>query len=199
MQKKLNIADVLFSKVRQRVLGLLYGRPDVDFHTNEVIRLVGSGRGAVQRELESLVTAGLIIVKQVGNQKRYQANQSTSFFADLRNLILKTFGLADVLTEALQPIVKQIDVAFIYGSVARQEDTVNSDIDLMVIGNDLTYADMFQLLEKAEAKLGRKINPTFYTPTEWLRKMKENNNFVSSVIKQPKIFLVGTESELQSR
>jgi predicted nucleotidyltransferase len=146
-----------------------------------------------------LAAAGLIIVKQVGNQKRYQANQTTAFFADLRNLILKTFGLADVLREALQPIVKKIDVAFIYGSIAKQEDTVNSDIDLMIIGNDLTYADMFQLLEKSEAQLVRKINPIFYTSTEWLRKIKENNNFVRNVVKQPKIFLVGTESELQFR
>lgn len=197
MQKKINLADALFSKVRQRVLGLLYSQPDADFHTNEVIRLAGSGTGAVQRELESLTAAGLIIVKQVGNQKRYQANQNTPFFADLRNLILKTFGLADVLREALQPIAKQIHIAFIYGSVAKQEDTVNSDIDLMIIGNDLTYADMFQLLEKAEAQLGRKINPTFYTPTEWSRKLKEHNNFVTKVMKHPKIFLVGTENEFQ--
>lgn len=198
-RRKINISDALFSKVRQRLLGLLYTQPDVDFHTNEIIRLAGSGTGAVQRELKNLVAADLVIVKQFGNQKRYQANRNTPFFTDLRNLVLKTFGLADVLREALKPMAKQIHIAFIYGSVAKQEDTANSDVDLMVIGEDITYADMFQLLEKAEVQLGRKINPTFYTPSVWSHKIREQNNFVTKITKQPKIFLVGTESELQLR
>lgn len=196
MKKKITISDALFSKVRQRVLGLLYGQPDSDFHTNEIIRLTDSGTGAVQRELESLTGAGLVIVKQVGNQKRYQANRDTPFFAELRSIVLKTFGLADVLRETLKPIAKQIHIAFIYGSIAKQEDTANSDIDLMIIGENLTYAGMFPLLEKAESQLGRKINPTFYSPSEWLRKNKDGNGFVKKILEHPKIFLIGTEDEL---
>lgn len=192
----MTISDALFSKVRQRVLGLLYGQPDSDFHTNEIIRLTDSGTGAVQRELESLASADLVIVKQVGNQKRYQANRDTPFFAELRSIVLKTFGLADVLRETLKPVAKQIQIAFIYGSIAKQEDTAKSDIDLMVIGIDLTYADIFELLEKAEAQLGRKINPTFYSTSEWLRKNKDGNNFVTKMLQHPKIFLIGTENEL---
>lgn len=196
MRKKISISDALFSKVRQRVLGILYGQPNSDFHTNEIIRLTDSGTGAVQRELESLTAAGLVIVKQIGNQKRYQANQNTAFFAELRSLVLKTFGLTDVLREMLKPIEKQIHTAFIYGSVAKQEDTANSDIDLMIIGENLTYADMFQLLEKTETKLGRKINPTFYSFHEWLRKNNKGNHFVIKILKQPKLFLIGTENDL---
>jgi predicted nucleotidyltransferase len=196
MKKKMTISDALFSKVRQRVLGLLYGQPDSDFHTNEIIRLTNSGTGAVQRELESLTSAGLVIVKQVGNQKRYQANRDTPFFMELRSIVLKTFGLADVLRETLIPITTKIRIAFIYGSIAKQEDTAKSDIDLMIIGTDLTYADIFELLEKAEAQLGRKINPTFYSASEWLRKNKDKNNFVIKVLQHPKIFLIGTEDEL---
>lgn len=195
MQKKTNVADALFSKVRQRVLGLLYGQPDVDFHTNEIIRLTNSGTGAVQRELESLTAAGLVIVKQVGNQKRYQANQNTPFFAELRSIVLKTFGLADVLRKVFEPISNQIHIIFIYGSIAKQQDRANSDIDVMIIGENLTYADIFQLLEKAEAQLGRKINPTIYSSFEWLKKYEEGNNFVMKVLEQPKIFLIGTENE----
>ena len=195
-KKKINISDALFSKVRQRVLGLLYTQPDSDFHTNEIIRLTDSGTGAVQRELESLTGAGLVIVKQVGNQKRYQANRDTPFFTELRSIILKTFGLTDVLRETLKPIAKQIHIAFIYGSIAKQEDTAKSDIDLMIIGENLTYADVFQLLEKAESQLGRKINPTFYSPSEWLRKNKDRNDFVKKILKHTKIFLIGTEDEL---
>lgn len=101
-----------------------------------------------------------------------------------------------MLRETLKPIAKQIPIAFIYGSIAKQEDTAKSDIDLMIIGKNLTYADIFQVLEKAETELGRKINPTFYSPLEWLRKSKAGNDFVKKILKHPKIFLIGTEDEL---
>lgn len=196
MSTIINISDALFSKAQQRVLGLLYGQPDADFYTNEIIRLSDLGTGAIQRELEKLTAAGLISVKKVGNQKRYQANRNAPFFAELRSIILKTFGLADVLQEALKPIMKKIHIAFIYGSIAKQEDTATSDIDLMLIGNNITYADIFGLLEKAESQLGRKINPTFYSLLDWVKKFKEDNNFVSKVIRNQKIFLKGNEDEL---
>lgn len=196
VEKKINISDALFSKVRQRVLGLLYGRPDSDFHTNEIIRLTDSGTGAVQRELKSLTAANLITVKQLGNQKRYQANRNAPFFLELRSIILKTFGLADILSEALKPAAKKIHIAFIYGSVAKQIDTANSDIDLMIIGANVTYADLFKLLEHAETQLGRKINPTFYSISEWSRKINEGNNFVTKILEQPKIFIIGKEDAL---
>lgn len=195
-QHKVNISDALFSKVRQRVLGLFYGNPNSDYHTNEVIRLTQSGTGAVQRELKNLSSAGLIIIKQVGNQKRYQANRESPFFSELRTIVIKTFGLADVLKNALHPIANQIQFAFVYGSVAKQEDTAKSDIDLMLIGNNLTYADMFQLLQETEVKLGRKINPTFYSPKEWKDKLKDGNSFLIKILKQPKIFLIGEDDEL---
>lgn len=196
MSDQISFADGLFSKVRQRILALLYGQPDFDFHTNEIIRLSDSGTGAVQRELKNLLAAGLIIVKQLGNQKRYQANRANPLFTELRNIVLKTFGLADVLSTAIKPAAKKIQIAFIYGSIAKQEDTANSDIDLMIIGNNLTYADVFHLLEKSEIQLGRKINPSFYSPSEWLRKNNEKNHFIKKILEQPKIFLIGTEDEL---
>jgi len=192
---KISLADALFSKVQQNVLGLLYGQPDSDFHTNEIIRLTQSGTGAVQRELAKLTAVGLLIVKQVGNQKRYQANRATPLFSELRSIVLKTFGLADVIREVLSPLTQQIHLAFIYGSIAKQVDTASSDIDLMLISDNLTYAEIFQLLESAETKLGRKINPTFYSSAEWTRKYQERNNFVTQILKQPKIFLIGTEDE----
>src|SRR5579863_352586 len=158
----LSVSSVLFSKVQQQVLGLLYGHPNSDFYTNEIIRFTQSGTGAVQRELARLVASGLVTVKQVGNQKRYQANQNTPFFSELRSLIQKTFGLADVLKEALMPFIKQIEFAFIYGSIAKKEDKADSDIDLMIISQQLTYSEIFQCLVVAEEKLGRKISPVLY-------------------------------------
>jgi predicted nucleotidyltransferase len=190
----INISNALFSNAQQQVLGLLYAHPNSDFHTNEIIRLSHIGTGAVQRELVKLTAARILTVKQVGNQKRYQANQSSPLFAELRSIILKTFGLADILKAAIIPCAEKMTVAFIYGSIAKQEDTAQSDIDLMIISEQLTYAEVFKLLEPAEVQLGRKINPTFYTPAEWVR--KKNNHFILQVIKQPKIFLIGTENEL---
>ncbi|TAK79138.1 MAG: transcriptional regulator [Gammaproteobacteria bacterium] len=192
---KHNFSDILFSKARQRVLGLLYSQPDRSFHTNEIIRLTHTGTGAIQRELEKLSKVGILTVKQYGNQKHYQANSAMPFFSELRGMVLKTFGLADILRQALKPIASQIYVAFIYGSIAKQEDTAHSDIDLMLVSDNLTYAELFQLLENAEAHLGRSINPTFYSPTEWARKLKEGNHFLTQIIKQPKIFLIGTEDD----
>lgn len=194
--KKFNLSNILFSKTQRGVLGLLYGQPDSDFYTNEIIRSAQSGRGAVQRELAKLSDAGLIIIKALGNQKRYQANRDSPFFAELRSIVLKTFGLADIVKEALNPQKKNIDFAFIYGSITKQEDNAQSEIDLMIISDKLTYTQLFQLLNHAEEKLRRKINPIFYSNTEWQRRRNEGNNFITQLINQPKIFLIGTADEL---
>lgn len=168
--KSKNLANALFPKTRQRVLGLLYGQPDKDFNTNEIIRHTNMGSGAVQRELEQLSSVGLITFQIVSNQKRYKANQSSPLYDELRSITLKTFGLADVLKEALELLRDKIFIAFIYGSIAKQTDTINSDIDIMIIGNDLTYSDFFSTITEAESTLDRKINPTFHTPQEWKHK-----------------------------
>lgn len=192
------VSNVLFSKTQQQVLGLLYGFPSENFHTNDIIRQTHAGTGAVQRELIKLTAAGILTMKQIGNQKRYQANPANPFFMELRGLILKTFGLADLLKKAIIPLTEKIICAFIYGSIAKQQDTALSDIDIMFIGEQLTYADLFDRLASAEAQLKRKINPTFYTPHDFARKRETANHFIIQVLKQPKIFLIGTENELNA-
>lgn len=196
-RKKTNAIHALFPKVRQRVLQLLYGKPDQLFYTNEIIRLTDSGTGAVQRELAKLSDMQLIKSEIFGNQKRYQADQSSPLFSDLRNIILKTFGLSDILREALTPIAAQIQFAFIYGSIASNQDTTKSDIDLMIISDTLTYAEIFPLLEEPQIKLGRQINPTFYSEEDWIKKCKGKNHFALQVIQKPKIFIIGTEDEFK--
>ncbi len=192
-------SNILFSNVQQSILRLLYLKPDSNYNTNEIIRNAQSGRGAVQRELEKLLTAELIIVQPLGNQKRYRANQNLPFYTELRSIIIKTFGLSDILSEELKqsPLSKQINIAFIYGSLPRQTDSTGSDIDLMLIGDSLTYADIFQSLKNVETTLGRKVNPTIYSLQDWLKKLKEGNNFIKQIVQQPKIFLIGTEDELK--
>ena len=152
----------------------------------------------MQRELATLSEAGLLTVKRQGNQKHYQANADAPVFAELRGLVLKTMGLADVLSAALAPLAPQIELAFVYGSVAKQQDTVDSDIDVMIVSTGLGYADLFGTLESATATLGRKVNATLYTPAEMIKRMSQDNAFVTRVLRQPKIWLIGNEEQLNA-
>ena len=198
MKKNLKSTHIaLFSKVRQRVLGLLYEKPDQLFYTNEIIRLSDSGTGAVQRELKKLLAADLITVQSFGNQIRYQANTHSPLFMDLRNIILKTTGLASIIQKALIPVSNEMQYAFIYGSIASGKESAKSDIDLMIISDTLTYADIFSILEAPSKKLGRAINPTFYTKHDWIKKKQNKNNFIMQVEQQSKIFLIGNKDEFE--
>jgi predicted nucleotidyltransferase len=190
------VADALFAKVQQRVLGVLFGKPGRSFYANEVIGLARSGTGAVQRELVRLEAAGLVVASRIGKQKHYQANQRSPVFAELRALVLKTSGLADVLREALTPVADKVRAAFVYGSIAKGQDTAASDIDLMVISERLTYANLFGALEDASAHLGRKVAPTIYSPKELARRRKQDSAFVTRVLEQPKLWLIGDEGDL---
>jgi len=192
-----SVADALFSKVRQRVLALLFGAPDRSFYTNEVIGLAQSGAGAVQRELSDLAAAGLLSVRKQGNQKHFQANTASPVFAELRSLVLKTSGLADVLRAALLPLAPQITVAFVFGSMAKQQDTAASDVDLLVVSDTLGYGNVFGALEAASQTLGRTINPALYSAADFQARQLGDNAFINRVMQQPKIWLIGQEESLQ--
>ncbi len=193
-----SLANALFPKVRQRVLAVLFGTPDRSFYANEVIALAQSGTGAVQRELLALSESGLLLVSKQGNQKHYQANASAPVFSELRGLVLKTMGLADVIRTALAPLAAQIDIAFIYGSVARQQDNAHSDVDVMIVSPKLGYGEVFGALETAAVSLSRKVNPTLYTPADWAKRIEQDSAFISRVLQQPKIWLVGDEEQLHA-
>jgi predicted nucleotidyltransferase len=191
-------AGALFTKVQQRVLGLLFGNPARSFYANEIIALASSGTGAVQRELGRLHTAGLATIKRLGNQKHYQANAAAPVFEELRGLILKTSGLGDVLRAALAQHARAISAAFVYGSVAKKQDAAGSDIDLMVISDSLNYADLFASLEDATKRLDRPVNPTVYSKQDLKKRIKQGNAFVTRVLAQPKLWLIGGEDELRA-
>jgi predicted nucleotidyltransferase len=194
-----SLANALFPLVRQRVLGVLFGNPGRSFYSNEVIALAQSGTGAVQRELAALSAAGLLTVSKQGNQKHYQANKRSPVFEELRGLVLKTMGLADVLHVALAPLASQIELAFVYGSVAKQQDTAQSDVDVMIVSPSLGYADVYSVLEDAAATLGRKVNPTLYTRAEITKRIKQDNAFVTRVLQGHKIWLMGAEDDLGAK
>lgn len=190
------LADVLFNRAQQRLFALLFGNPDRTYYANELIELAECGKGAIQRELAKLVTAGLLEVRQRGNQKHYQANTAAPIYPELRGLVLKTFGLGDVLKSALTPLAQDIEAAFVYGSIAKGEDTASSDVDLMVISSNLTQAELYGVLEAASVKLGRTIHPTVYTRAELEKKIRDQNAFVTRVLAQPKIWILGGEDVL---
>ncbi|TFL15851.1 transcriptional regulator [Pusillimonas caeni] len=194
-----SLADALFSGTKQRVLAILYGQPERSFYANELIGLAASGSGAVQRELATLTDSGLATVKTVGNQKHYQANLDSPIFGELRAIIQKTVGLADPLKEALEPFAPLILAAFIYGSIAKRTDTVASDIDLMLISNEVSYGELFLALEEVSIRLGRPVNPTIWSLEEFERRHVRQESFLSRVIKQPKIWLIGGNDVLGIR
>ncbi len=186
-------ADALFPKVRQRVLAVLFGAPDRSYYANELIAIAQSGKGAVQRELAGLCDAGLITARKQGNQKHYQANAASPVFTELRGLVLKTMGLGDVLRAVLAPMAPAIQLAFVFGSMASQQDTAQSDVDLLIVSPSLRYGEVFGALEAASQTLGRTVNPTIYTPEEFERRAAQDNAFVTRVMQQPKIWLIGEE------
>jgi predicted nucleotidyltransferase len=190
------LGDALFSKTQRQVLGLLFGNPGRSYFANEIVRHAGVGSGSVQRELERLAAVGLLSITQIGNQKHYQANREAPIYEELRGIVLKTFGLADVLRQALAAFSGRIKVAFVYGSVAKATDTASSDIDVMIVSPSLSYSDVVAHLADTEAQLGRTVNPTLYKPADFARKLAGDNAFLSKVLNQPKIFLIGTEDDL---
>jgi predicted nucleotidyltransferase len=191
-----SLADALFSTVRQRVLGLLFGHPERSFYASELIQLVGAGSGAVQREIARLEQSGLVTMYRSGAQKHYRANRKSPLFAELRSITRKTVGLAEPLRAALGALRPHITASFVYGSIAKRRDTAASDIDLMVLSDSLTYADVFKVLEPVSARLGRSINPSVYSRAEWAKRVKDGNAFVSRVVAQPKLWIIGSAHDL---
>ncbi len=190
------LADALFTTTQQRVLGYLFGQPERSFFASELIKLTGAGSGAVQRELKQLTGSGLLVTSKVGNQKHYQANSAAPIYEELCAIVRKTFGLAGPLFDALKPLAQHIDAAFVFGSVAKKNDTAASDIDLMLVSDDLSYSDLFLALDAVSARLGRTVNPTMFTRKELMRKHKDGEAFVRRVLAQPKLWVIGDEHAL---
>lgn len=191
-----SLAAALFSGTQQRVLGLLFGQPERSFYATELISLAGVGSGAVQRELARLAQSGLVTVKPVGNQKHYQANPASPIYAELCGVVRKTVGLAEPLRSALAPLATQIKAAFVYGSIAKKEDTASSDIDVMLLSDTLTFADVILALQTATEELGREVNPNIYTLQDFAKRLNEGGSFVSRVMAQPKVWLIGGPDDL---
>jgi len=195
MSSRYGVADALFTSSQQKILAILFGQPDRSFFTTELISLAGAGSGAVQRELARLSESGLLTVHKVGNQKHFQANHESPIFNEVRQIVRKTFGLSAPLKDALRPLEDVIKLAVVFGSVAKKADTATSDIDLMVISNNLTLEDLFKALEPAEQHFRRQVNPILLTVDEFDRKKNEKDSFINRVIDGEIIVLIGNINE----
>ena len=184
-----SIGDALFTKTQQRVLGLLYGKPEQSFYLNEIVRLADMGKGAVSRELAKLTKAGLLTVMRQGNQSHYQANADNPIFDELKVIVQKTFGVVGVLKRALATLLPDLEVAFIYGSLAKGSEHANSDIDVLLVGDGLSYGEVMTLLDGAEQALGRTINPTLYSSQDFAMRVEAQQSFITRLMEQPKLWL----------
>ena len=192
----LDPATVLFGSTRRRVLGWLLGHPDEAYYLRELVRHIGGAVGAVQRELELLTASGLVCREVRGNQVYFRANQKAAIFPELKGLFAKTVGLVDILRESLMPLADRIRAAFVFGSAARGELHASSDADLLVIG-DVSFGDVIAVIQAAEKRLGRDVNPTVFSEDEFRTKVLAKHHFVTSVLAQPKMFVLGEDDDLR--
>jgi predicted nucleotidyltransferase len=189
------LATIFGSKLRAKVLGWLFTHPDERYFVRQLTSLLEEDSTNVSRELARLEKTGILILTTEGKQKYYQANRESPIFNELHGLIVKTVGVADVLRTALEPALGQIEIAFIFGSIARSADDRRSDIDVMVVG-EISFGDTVSLLSTAEEKLGREVNVVVYPISEFNQKVREDHYFVKTVLDGEKIFLIGDEHEL---
>lgn len=189
------LGSLLFGEYRQRALGLLLLNPEASYHVRELARITGTSAGTLHKELTKLAAGGILQKKQIGNQVHYSANRSCPILDELTSILRKTSGLTDVLAKALIHLENKIDVAFVFGSVARDDQQARSDVDMMLVGS-LSFAEAVQALHASQAVLQREINPIVYSQAEFNQRIKNNDSFLKEVLTKPKLFIIGKENEL---
>jgi predicted nucleotidyltransferase len=190
------LATALFPGTKRKILALFFLNPGQQYYFSEVARLTKTRQGVVQRELSTLTAAGLLIAETRGRQRFYSVNQKNPIFQDLRNIVFKTFGVIGQIKEALEPLSKKIQIAFVYGSFARGDEVAGSDLDLFVIGR-ARLDEIVSALSAVEAAIGREVNPTLYSEIEFKNKWSQKNHFLRSVTNASMEFIIGTEDELR--
>jgi predicted nucleotidyltransferase len=194
MGTAITLSNVLFGRTRGAVLAVLYGHVGESYYLRQLARMTRIALGPVQRELRQLVEAGLVTKRIQGTQTLFTANESSPVFSEMRSLVAKTVGMHDILLAALSPLSSKIDLAFVYGSVARAGETEQSDVDLMVVGT-ARFADVVDRIADAQKTLNREINATVYTAREFASKLR--GNFLKTVLGGKKLFLIGGEDDLR--
>jgi len=189
--------DALLTVTRQKLLSRTHLEPDRWWYLHELARALDVRPSSIQREVATLVAAGILLRRQDGNRVYLKADLNCPIFPEIRALLIKTVGFVDVLKDALEPVRSGIHVAFVYGSMASSEERSASDVDLMIIGSS-RLAKIAAALRDVESRLGRSVNPTVYTAVEFARKLKTGSNFLNNVRVGKKLFIIGNEDELAS-
>ena len=190
-----SLADALFTTTQQRLLALLFGQPFRSFFATELIELTGSGSGAVQRELKRLTSSGLVDVTLIGRQKHYQANRESPVFEELRGLVVKTIAVAQPIRQALEPLADRVSLALVFGSAAQGRDTAASDIDLLLVSDQLTLEEVYSVLIPVESQLSRSIHLTLYTSKEYTDRRTAGGGFLANVLGGDRLVLIGGTDE----
>lgn len=188
------LSELLSSKIRAEIFRLLFGIRTDSLHMREIERRSGFSTGTVQGELKKLHRLDLIKKNRDGNRLYYQANRTHPLYPEIRSMVLKTIGLADRMREALQRS-SEIETAFVFGSIARHDEKAQSDVDLMVIGN-LGLKELVSLLSGLSEEIGREINPHVLTTKEFINRKAKKEHFVSRVLREQKLFIIGNENDL---
>ncbi|AMV16126.1 Predicted nucleotidyltransferases [Legionella pneumophila] len=187
--------SILFSEYRRRVLALLLLHPDERYHVREIARLTNTTAGTLHRELSKLAKSKVLLREQSGNQVYYQANRNFPIYTELSSILKKTSGLVDVLFDFLTPLAEKIEVAFVFGSVAKGTENLGSDIDVLIIG-EVDFTEAVAALYAAQASLGREINPKIYSREQWKSSLQKQDLFIQEVLNNPKLFIMGAEHDL---
>ncbi len=190
------LSEILSSNIRADIFRLLFGVTDSELHMREIERRSGYAIGTIQSELKKLLRLDLVIKRRDGNRTYYRANKGHPLFLDIQRLVLKTVGLVDILHNKLKGS-REILIAFVFGSIARQREMAESDVDLFVIG-DLGFRKLVGLLSGVSDKIGREINPHVFTVKEFKKRLTQTDHFVSRVLDEPKIFILGNVNELEA-
>lgn len=190
-----DLASLLFGETRRQALARLLLHPEVSLHVREIARHTGKAPGTMLRELNQLADAGILLRGRIGNQVHFQANRACPIHEELRAIVKKTSGIADVLREALAPLAGRIRVAFIHGSIARGTERAASDIDLMIVG-DVRFEEVVGVLQRPQQELRREVNPGLYREAEFRKRLAVGDPYLRRVMEGEKIVVVGGPDEL---
>ncbi len=187
--------EFMFSPYRRQLLARLLLHPDEQFHVRELERMTGISAGSLHRELKAMAASGLLLREKVGNQVFYRADTQCTIYEELAAIFRKTMGMASLLHNALSGLAGKIQVAFVFGSMASGQQKAGSDIDVCVLGN-VKLLEVVKALSFVQETLRREINPVVMTAKKFAEQSAKQDRFVTRVLGEPKVFVMGGEVEL---
>lgn len=195
IMRNTSVAEALFPKTRQGILAATYGQPERSWYLSELADWLGTTPSSLQRELETLAQSGILRKRKEGDRLYFQAEQDSPVFAPLKELVAQTLGTVAALKGAFAPFAGKIEFAFAYGSAARREESAASDVDVLIVGT-IGLAELAPILRELEKRFKREFNASCYKPEEFRQKANKQNHFLTRVLSDEKIFILGSSDDL---